>query len=74
MELLTFILCAYGLTQILVYGKIFDDLGNFEQGDFKEGIFNWQWQYNYKELNGVWNLEAGGEFSETIYFYENRSI
>ena len=24
MELLTFILCAYGLTQILVYGKIFD--------------------------------------------------
>ena len=23
MELLTFILCAYGLTQILVYGKIF---------------------------------------------------
>ena len=26
MELLTFILCAYGLTQILVYGKIFDDI------------------------------------------------
>ena len=26
MELLTFILCAYGLTQILVYGKILDDL------------------------------------------------
>ena len=25
MELLTFILCAYGLTQILVYGKILDD-------------------------------------------------
>ena len=24
MELITFILCAYGLTQILVYGKIFD--------------------------------------------------
>jgi hypothetical protein len=24
MELLTFILCAYGLTQILVYGKIFN--------------------------------------------------
>ena len=24
MELLTFILCAYGLTQILVYGKILD--------------------------------------------------
>tara|TARA_Y100000310_G_scaffold201492_1_gene201595 strand:+ start:630 stop:953 length:324 start_codon:yes stop_codon:yes gene_type:complete len=24
MELLTFILCAYGLTQILVYGKIFE--------------------------------------------------
>ena len=24
MELLTFILCAYGLTQIVVYGKIFD--------------------------------------------------
>ena len=26
MELLTFILCAYGLTQILVYGKIFSRL------------------------------------------------
>jgi len=52
-------------------GKIFDDLGNFEQGNFKEGIFNWQWEYNYEELNGVWNLEAGGEFSETIYFFEN---
>ena len=26
MELLTFILCAYGLTQILVYGKIFDSI------------------------------------------------
>jgi len=26
MELLTFILAAYGLTQILVYGKIFDRL------------------------------------------------
>ena len=25
-ELLTFILCAYGLTQILVYGKIFNKL------------------------------------------------
>jgi hypothetical protein len=24
MDLLTFILCCYGLTQILVYGKIFD--------------------------------------------------
>lgn len=24
MELLTFILCAYGLTQIIVYGKIFN--------------------------------------------------
>ena len=24
MELLTFILCAYGLTQIIVYGKIFE--------------------------------------------------
>ena len=26
MELLTFILCAYGLTQLLVYGKIFSRL------------------------------------------------
>ena len=26
MELLTFILCAYGLTQILVYGKVLDGL------------------------------------------------
>ena len=26
MELLAFVLCAYGLTQILVYGKIFDDI------------------------------------------------
>ncbi len=26
MELPTFILCAYGLTQILVYGKVFDGL------------------------------------------------
>ena len=26
MELLTFILCAYGLTQILVYGKIFSKI------------------------------------------------
>ena len=26
MELLTFILCAYGLTQIIVYGKIFKDI------------------------------------------------
>ena len=26
MELLTFILCAYGLTQILVYGKVFSRL------------------------------------------------
>ena len=26
MELLTFILCAYGLTQILVYGKILDGI------------------------------------------------
>jgi hypothetical protein len=26
MELLAFILCAYGLTQILVYGKILDDI------------------------------------------------
>ena len=26
MELLTFILCAYGLTQILVYGEIFNRL------------------------------------------------
>ena len=26
MELLAFVLCAYGLTQILVYGKIFNDI------------------------------------------------
>ena len=26
MDLLTFILCAYGLTQMLVYGKIFDSI------------------------------------------------
>ena len=26
MELLTFILCAYGLTQILVYGKVLDKI------------------------------------------------
>ena len=26
MELVTFILCAYGLTQILVYGKIFNKI------------------------------------------------
>ena len=26
MELLTFILCAYGLTQIVVYGKIFNKI------------------------------------------------
>ena len=26
MELITFILCAYGLTQIIVYGKIFSNI------------------------------------------------
>ena len=26
MDLLTFILCAYGLTQIIVYGKIFNNI------------------------------------------------
>ena len=26
MELITFILCAYGLTQIIVYGKIFQNI------------------------------------------------
>ena len=26
MQLITFILCAYGLTQIIVYGKIFDPI------------------------------------------------
>ena len=26
MELITFILCAYGLTQIVVYGKIFNKI------------------------------------------------
>ena len=26
MELITFILCAYGLTQIIVYGKVFKDI------------------------------------------------
>lgn len=26
MEIFTFILCAYGLTQILVYGKVFKDI------------------------------------------------
>ena len=26
MELLTFILCAYGMTQIIVYGKVFENI------------------------------------------------
>jgi len=52
-------------------GKIFDDLGNFEQGDFKEGRFNWQWDYDYKkQLNGIWSIKKGA-FNETIYFYDN---
>ena len=35
-------------------GKIVDDLGNFEQGDFREGRFNWQWDYDpKKQLNGI---------------------
>ena len=52
-------------------GKIVDDLGNFEQGDFLEGRFNWQWDYNpKKQLNGIWNVKQG-VFNETIYFYGN---
>lgn len=52
-------------------GKIFDDLGNTEQGDFIEGRFNWQWDYDYKkQLNGIWSIKQGA-FNETIYFYDN---
>ena len=46
-------------------------LGNFEEGDFLEGRFNWQWNYNpKKQLNGIWNIKQG-VFNETIYFYNN---
>ena len=48
-------------------GKIVDDIGNFEQGDFVEGRFSWQWDYKPKKLNGVWKVKQG-EFSETVYF------
>ena len=52
-------------------GKIVDDLGNFEQGDFIEGRFNWQWDYDFKkQLNGIWSIKQGA-FNETIYFYDN---
>ena len=50
-------------------GKIVDDLGNFEQGDFIEGRFNWQWDYDFKkQLNGIWSIKQGA-FNETIYFF-----
>jgi hypothetical protein len=51
--------------------KIVDDLGNFEQGDFIEGGFNWQWDYDsIKQLNGIWSIKQGA-FNETIYFYDD---
>jgi hypothetical protein len=51
--------------------KIVDDLGNFEQGDFIEGGFNWQWDYDsIKQLSGIWSIKQGA-FNETIYFYDD---
>ncbi len=52
-------------------GKIVDDLGNFEQGDFLWGRVKWQRDYDFeKQLNGIWSIKQGA-FNETIYFYDN---
>ncbi len=47
-------------------GKIVDDLGNFEQGSFSDGSLDWQQEYDYEKLNGIWSIKES-EFSETIY-------
>lgn len=51
-------------------GKIVDDLGNFEQGSFSDGSLDWQQEYDYEKLNGIWSIKES-EFSETIYIYNN---
>jgi len=73
-ELLTFVLCAYGLTQILVYGKIFSrlitELFSFDVTVFNFFLLGWLSSGTSYVFNMIFG-DNGIQYSQKMELSEN---